>query len=142
MPKSNLQRPDGLPVVRHPDDIFFRDDVILKNVSQPTIWGGIFVDHSIPYTKQRGLETGHPPGKRARFGTKCLAESPFQRKPMTPVQRRLASPEFMEMIDRPGAVAGGELIGRRQRAGEIGFCGAYGFAKLMALREIGRDRRG
>jgi hypothetical protein len=42
MPKSNLQRPDGLPVVRHPDDIFLRDDLILKNVSQPKIWGGIF----------------------------------------------------------------------------------------------------
>src|ERR1700724_192250 len=32
-------------------------------------------DCSIPYSKQRGLETGHPPAKRARFGTARLAES-------------------------------------------------------------------
>jgi hypothetical protein len=41
-PESNLPRPDSLPVVPHPDDGVLRDDVILKNVSQPTIWGGIF----------------------------------------------------------------------------------------------------
>jgi hypothetical protein len=42
MPETNLPRPDGLPVVHHPDDVFLRDDVILKNVGQPPIWGGTF----------------------------------------------------------------------------------------------------
>jgi len=141
MPKSNLQRPDGLPVARHPDDIFLRDDVILKNVSQPTIWGGIFAIAASLIPNSAVWKPVIRPAKGHDVGPSVWRSPTFQRKPMTPVQRRLASPEFMEMIDRPGAVAGGELIGRRQRAGEIGFCGAYGFAKLMALREIGRDRR-
>ena len=41
-PESNLPRPDGLLVVPHPDDVFLRDGANLKNVSQPTVWGGIF----------------------------------------------------------------------------------------------------
>src|ERR1700730_620059 len=41
-PESNLPRPDSLPVVPHPDDVFLRDDAILKNVSQPPIGGAIF----------------------------------------------------------------------------------------------------
>jgi hypothetical protein len=41
-PESNLPRPDSPPVVPHPDDVFVRDGAILKNVSQSTIWGGIF----------------------------------------------------------------------------------------------------
>jgi hypothetical protein len=111
MPKSNLQRPDSLPVVRHPDDVFLRDDVILKNVSQPTIWGGIFaiaaslIPNNAVWKPVIRLAKGHD------LGPPVWRSPEFQRKPMTPVQRRLASPEFMEMIDRPRPVAGAEFIG-------------------------------
>ncbi len=110
-PGSNLPRPDSLPVVPYPDDVFLRDDVVSKNVSQPHNMGRHLRDCSIPYTKQRGLETGHPLGKRVRFGIARLAEPTFQRKPMTPVQSSLASPQFIKMIDRPRPVASAELIG-------------------------------
>jgi len=36
----------------------------------------------------------------------------------------------MEMMHGPRAVAGGKLVGRRDGAGKIGFCGGYGVAKL------------
>ncbi len=111
MPETNLPRPDGPWTVHHPDDVFLRDEVILKNVSQPTIWGGIsaiaasLIPNNAVWKPVIRLTKGHD------LGPPVWRNPAFQRKPMTPVQRRLASPEFMEMIDRPRPVAGGKLIG-------------------------------
>jgi hypothetical protein len=110
-PESNLPRPDSLPVVPHPHDVFLRDDAILKNVSEPIIWGGIFaiaaslIPNNAVWKPVIRLAKGHD------LGSPVWRSPTFQRKPMAPVQIRLASPEFMEMIDRPRPVAGAEFIG-------------------------------
>ena len=85
-PESNLQRPDSLPVVPPPDDVFLRDGVILKNVSQPTILGGIFaiaaslIPNNAVWKPVIRLAKGHD------LGPPVWRSPTFQRKPMTPVQ--------------------------------------------------------
>ena len=104
-------------------------------------WGGIFaiaashIPNNAVWKPVVRLQKGHD------LALPVWRSPHVPAKPKTPVQRRSATPEFMEMIDRPRPVAGAEFIGGGQRAAEIGFCGADGFAKLMAPREIGRDRR-
>src|ERR1700720_1966984 len=89
-PESNLPRPDSLPGVPRPDDVFSRDDVILKECRPAHNMGRHLRDCSIPYTKQRALKTGHPPGKRARFGIARLAESHARAKTYGPRSETLS----------------------------------------------------
>src|ERR1700730_4047819 len=110
-PESNLPRPDSLPVVSYPDDVFLRDDVVLKNVSQPTIWGGIFAIAASLIPNNAAWKPVIRLAKGYDLGSPVWGSPTFQRKPMTPVQSSLASPKIIKMIDRPRPMAGAELIG-------------------------------
>ena len=92
--ESNLPRPDGLPAVRHPDDIFLRDDVILKNVSHPTIWGGIFTIAASLIPNNGVWKPVIGLAKRRILAPPVWRNRTFQRNPATPVQRRLDHDRF------------------------------------------------
>lgn len=111
MPEKNLRRPDGLPTVHHLDDAFLRDNAISKNVSQPTIWGGIFAIAAPLIPNNAAWKPLIRIAKRARLGTARLAQCHVSVKTHEPLSEGLASPEFMEMIDRPRPETGGKLIG-------------------------------
>jgi hypothetical protein len=83
-PESNLPRPDSLPVVPHPDDVFLKDDAILKNVSQPTIWGGTFAIAASLIPNNAVWKPVIRVAKMARFGIARLAESHVPAKTYDP----------------------------------------------------------
>ena len=63
-PESNLPRPDSLPVVHPPTTFFFERRRYFEECQPANNMGRHLRNCSIPYTKQRGLETGHPRGKK------------------------------------------------------------------------------
>ena len=99
-PESNLPRPDGLLAVPHPDDVFFRDDANLKKCQQAHRVGRHLRDWRIPYTKQRGLETGHPPAKRHDLGSPDWRSPHVPAKPLDHVASRLRGRNASLLVTR------------------------------------------